>query len=89
MKYVMFVRTLNAGQKVAYPIIFPDLLIHADVAKFMHRGDLRDAVIDSAGFVNPFTLECFGKSESLGIESKPERDTQVVKMMNYGGQFIE
>lgn len=87
MKYVMFVRKIGT-MEYAYPIIFPDVLVHADVAKFMHRGDLRDAHLDSAGFISPIAMECHGRSESLNLDSKPARDTQVIRMSDYGGGYI-
>lgn len=89
MKYIMFVRDMGNGMRVAYPIIFPDMLVHADVAKMMHRGDLRDAVIDSAGFISPMGMLCHGRSESLNLDSQSKRDTDIIRMCDYGGQWIQ
>lgn len=89
MKYIMFVRDMGHGMKVAYPIIFPNMLVHADVAKFVHRGDLRDAILDSAGFIEQGIAKCYGRSESLNLDSKPKRDTDIIRMCDYGGQWIQ
>ena len=52
-------------------IMFSDLLQHADVASGF-------AKIISAGFINPETLSCSGKSISLGLGSRPE-DTEIAR----------
>lgn len=56
-------------------MIFPDLIQHADM---FYSGKLV-----SAGFINPLTMRCYGKSISLNIESRPE-DTDIARRQ-YGG----
>lgn len=52
-------------------IMFSDLLQHADF-----KGSFYNIV--SAGFINPETLSCSGKSISLGLGSRPE-DTELAR----------
>lgn len=47
-------------------IIFPDFVQHRDMAAGLH------GKIISAGFINPETLNCYGKSISLDLKSLPE-----------------
>lgn len=88
MKYIIIVRDLGRGTLVAYPILFPNMLVHADVAKNMLRGELRGCKVDSAGFLSCIDHTCYGRSESLNIDSKPERDSNIIQMLDYGGQFM-
>lgn len=61
------------------PIIFDETQTHAEVAAG------RD--VDSAGFViinadkDKILVECYGKSMSLGIKSKPAQDSNRIKRM--------
>lgn len=63
LKYVIF--------DGAIPVIFPAMLLHADIAK-----SYPEHYPTSAGFLDNETLETFGESLSLDLSSKPEdRDT--------------
>lgn len=58
MKYVMF----HSEHCALWPVVFPDHVAHSAVkVEGMHP--------IGAGFVNPQTGECFGKSDSLKLES--------------------
>ncbi len=58
-------------------IVFPELLQHSEFSKWQPI---------SAGFIsfgvnkegNP-TCSCYGRSISLGLDSDPERDTEIAK----------
>jgi hypothetical protein len=52
-------------------VVFSEALKHSDFA-------MMPVKILSAGFFNPETLVCSGKSVSLGIGSRPE-DTQIAQ----------
>lgn len=80
MKYVMFKR----GEHYV-PIIFPETLVHADVAEWMRLGP--GYQVHSAGFISPLSMKCHGRSESLGVESDPG-DTVRIRMNDYGGGFM-
>lgn len=72
MKYVMLEDT--EGRKI--PIIFPDHLVHADVAMVMCKLiNTRQKVRvgpTSAGFISVgVDIQTHGESETLGLKSKP------------------
>jgi len=73
MKYVMFRGNTSF-------LIFPEGMQHDEVA-------LRGVEIPSAGFVNlvqdpededRMVAKCFGRSESLGKDSRPDHDSLVI-----------
>ncbi|HAT1683685.1 TPA: hypothetical protein I8Y21_004441 [Klebsiella oxytoca] len=91
MKYIIL--RLDGKLPRDVPVIFPELLVHADVAKAMttmikedsdniHITDIR---VVSAGFCNT-AVECHGRSESLNIGS---RDTDDVIINTLGLLFGE
>jgi hypothetical protein len=82
MKYVVL---LVKKPEFKVPIIFPDMLVHSDVADHMkhmlsvqHKFD--DVEVFSAGFIE--NGKCYGKSTSLGVESH-ESDTLLIKTYSY------
>ena len=58
------------------PIIFSPLISHEEMARKIN------AKVVSAGFIN-FRLECWGKSETLDIESR-EKDTELIRDRIFG-----
>lgn len=56
-------------------ITFPDTMEHVGMA--LNLNILKDN-IKSAGFIND-KLQCHGHSHSLGINSRPEKDTALLK----------
>lgn len=52
-------------------VVFSEALKHSDFA-------MMPVKIVSAGFFNPETLRCFGKSVSLNLESRPQ-DTEIAQ----------
>lgn len=83
MKYIMFKQQMDDIDKLI-PIIFPNDLVHEDVAKALQQSVLEDCSIVSAGIINPLNLKAEGGSETLNIESNPEIDSHVIKMNDYG-----
>lgn len=72
MKYVMLID----GNDRRYPLVFPENLVHEEMAKetMRHMARVHGLVVYpiSAGFVNFLpTILTHGKSETLGIGSKP------------------
>lgn len=60
----------------AFPVIFHSGFEHVDEAN--------DRRVTSAGFIRRLPngkFECYGKSESLDIESNPERDSKIINML--------
>lgn len=87
MKYVvMQVKTSSQGDLVLeLPIIFPDVLVHADVAKAIAGIPGITATAVSAGFMSSLDLEpvCNGKSETLNLKSRGQADTGLIRMIDY------
>lgn len=87
MKYVMF-RKKDKELSIYHPVIFPNHMIHADVAEYTHYAlpiPLIGWEVVSSGEYNVMTGDCSGKSESLNLKSNPERDTYIIRMNDYGG----
>lgn len=90
MKYVII---QDAKTGTEYPILFPDSLVHKDVAMYMlsnlnnnHSVAIEDCRISSAGFINSIDLnvEPTGNSESLGIGAKYD-DKAFIQTLDYNG----
>lgn len=100
MKYIVLTVTTPGKDREQpwesrYPIIFPNTLVHAHVAKVMELllGLLfpRSTVtVTSAGELNSadITAQCYGESTSIGVKSKPTEDTQLVIMNDYGAGMM-
>lgn len=91
MKYIVMRAEVNDEMALELPIIFPDILVHADVAKcvgWMMQEQFKAPVkAISAGFLNSIEFDgiCYGKSESLGLSSRGSVDEKLIKMCDYGG----
>jgi hypothetical protein len=88
-KYVMFKVPLSKDTEVLIPIIFPDKLVHADVAENLKQTvatscscKIEEVTVQSAGEINIDVLECYGKSTTLKVSSDPE-DEKVIQMYPY------
>lgn len=85
-KYVMLQSTIGET-KVLHPIIFPDLLVHRDVAMAIrkecpgwHHGGVRAI---SAGMIARVTVpEPTGESETLGLKARAS-DQDVIITLPY------
>lgn len=89
-KYVM-IKTEQRGQlkdspviERWVPILFPAVLVHSDVARRMIHGmgcdqNLMGTTV-SAGFCRFVDegVECYGRSESLNLDSRPEIDSRII-----------
>ena len=83
-KYIM-VEFLDENEREhQMPILFPQVVIHEDMWKAVARG-LHGALRPlSAGFVEQRgdRLVCYGRSESLRLDSRPEADTFIGNSMD-------
>ncbi|HFE7520463.1 TPA: hypothetical protein ACGAD2_000931 [Salmonella enterica subsp. enterica serovar Newport] len=87
MKYIILRLEGKIPREV--PVIFSDLLVHADVASTMavmikednNNTSITDVRVVSTGFCNT-AVECHGKSESLNITSRDIDDT-VINTVDY------
>lgn len=93
MKYVM-IEIPAHGEMPArrVPVIFPDLLVHADVAHAMElvvKSTLMPKTrlkpkTTSAGECRLDNVLCHGESESLGgLQSRERLDARVIEMYDY------
>ncbi len=73
MKYIIVEHEVY-GEK---PFIFSNLDQHNDIANLLLRGNEK---VVGAGFVTftPTGLQCWGESESLGIVSRHEEDSDAI-----------
>ncbi|EAU0298116.1 hypothetical protein A6858_25205 [Salmonella enterica] len=87
MKYIIL--RLNGKIPREVPVIFPDLLVHADVARTMtamikedsSNTHITDVRVVSAGFCNT-AVECHGKSDTLDITSR-DIDDAIINTWDY------
>lgn len=88
MKYIVFTKR-GRLTTIHVPVVFPNMLVHADVAKMLtcDIGPLAGYKADSAGECSTFGHDfmCHGESTTLKIKSKPDRDKELLRMADYGG----
>jgi hypothetical protein len=88
MKYIVITAFGEDGSSRKFPIIFPEFLVHSEVAKYMERIVYRSAEsihhieTVSAGFYEVHNGAVHGFSESLGITSDPA-DKELIELWNY------
>lgn len=87
MKYIMFKLVLTStNEEALFPVVFPDFLIHAEVAyATAAQVSVKGVKVEvaSAGFISFEDKSCFGKSESLSKESNPEDFLRIVNFKDY------
>lgn len=91
MKYIVLSAELGRGHSIELPIIFPDVLVHAQVAEHMlslvrsTHGTSKVTVV-SAGILSSLEFEggCHGESTTLNIKSRGKKDDHLIKMHDYG-----
>jgi hypothetical protein len=86
-KYIMIeINVPNSKTKMQFPIIFPDKLIHAEVAavmKLVAPLDGNNPHIVSAGCIGHIEVDgLYGESTTLQIKSRPE-DRGVIENYSY------
>lgn len=79
----------NNGLVRNIPVIFPDILVHKEVAERVGSCKMLRGVAKpvSAGFVqfgNGGKVQAFGESESLGLASRPQ-DSEIITTYDYFG----
>lgn len=94
MKYIVITSTPRDkpdGIAIRTPFMFPEMLVHDHVAKAMLlllslMFPAHDSKVTSAGEFSSMSFEgeCGGESTSIGIKSKPEEDTLLIRMNDYG-----
>lgn len=84
MKYVMFKKKFGTDMMQYVPVIFPNTMIHAEVAQSMLTGPLEGWSLHSAGEWTG--LDACGNSTTLDLKADPQ-DTVRIIMNDYGGAF--
>lgn len=81
MKYIILYDEIR-DQHI--PLIFPDMLVHADVAKSITRALPNPTYPVAAGEISVGILgyECHGFSETLKLQSRPQ-DASIINSMDY------
>jgi len=91
MKYIML-RIVTAGEIIReLPIIFPDALVHADVAEAITKlPGLYTATPVSAGSLSSLELEtqCYGDSQTLDLKSRGDLDSGRICMLDYSHGIV-
>ncbi|EPB7755471.1 hypothetical protein ACRSA7_004506 [Pseudomonas aeruginosa] len=102
MKYVVLKMTVR-GMSREVPVIFPDLISHADMAEsaivaldaecegFKKAGDKVDITVVSAGFLSSMGVgaKCNGQSDSLGgLKSRESEDDELIRMIDYTHGYV-
>ena len=88
MKYIMLEIPYTGGIRQKIPIIFPDQLVHEDVAEHMKlmifRSMAKIAGPVSAGFIDLGSeIACHGDSETLRLHSLEDLDAGVIRTYDY------
>jgi hypothetical protein len=89
MKYVVF-RKKSAELTIEHPVVFSNHLVHADVAGNLTNpinGVLAGYTPVSAGevnFMNAGLDMCSGRSSTLDLDSRPEEDSRLILLNDYG-----
>lgn len=80
MKYIML--KTKAGQKI--PIIFPEHMVHSEVASAITRsGQIPNVIgVDSAGYCKLDGVHCFGESSTLDLNHKMT-DASIIQTYDY------
>lgn len=88
MKYVMFkVEAKNMPDRFV-PVVFPEHMVHKDVADRIARAvfdgyNARVVTPVAAGFVEINEAICTGESETLGLQSMLRLDGRVIEQHDY------
>ena len=97
MKYIILQTVVSNTVDVTreYPIVFPNSLVHSDVAEHMQHLLLREHGVTSiavaAGDLNlvGLNLNCSGKSETLNLDSREDIDSALISMHDYYHGIVE
>lgn len=80
MKYVIF----KSGDGNEFAVLFPHFMVHSFVAKYVNHLCHRDHHLTvepvAAGEYNPSSGACFGRSETLGLESRASQDQLIISL---------
>ena len=94
MKYIVIEAKFGSGG-MEIPFIFPNNLVHEDVAESMLHylfkiHEWTDTRVVAAGELSLAAagFECYGYSQTLKIKSRGDVDTRLIQMHDYGGGMM-
>lgn len=89
-KYIVMEIELPGGTRMAFPVIFPDKMVHAEVfavTKFVvpaARPDGGNVKVVAAGAIEHVTVDGLGgRSTTLGISSRGDEDAKMIDVYSY------
>ncbi len=89
-KYIVMEIETSGGTKFAFPVIFPDKMIHAEVfavAKFAvptANPEGSNVRVVAAGAIEHVTVDGLGgRSTTLGIASRGDEDAKLIDVYSY------
>lgn len=81
MKYIVF-RTIDGRQEI--PIIFPNILVHIEVAQALAKLVKTSRVVAAGEFSSlDIDANCHGKSTTIGIKSREDEDDSLISNYDY------
>ena len=85
MKYIVLEIRIADQYKREWPIIFPDMMVHKQVADIIQDHLAIDSRAIAAGSISFFgeQIHCFGESETLNLESRGKEDEKLIEMFDY------
>lgn len=86
MKYVIIHKKMGQGMVQVIPIVFPNAMVHADMAEAAMKAIGGECTVKSAGEAYINCTSAHGESSTLGIKSNPdERDHARINLSDYVG----
>jgi hypothetical protein len=86
MKYIIFI-SKDGRQEI--PIIFPNNLVHLEVAQAMSKLVGTSRVVAAGEFSSlAIDAECNGKSTTIGVKSREEQDDRLISNYDYTFGFV-
>jgi len=92
MKYIVISKTLGSITR-EFPIMFPNDLSHCEVAQGLLSNcfELKSGTVVGAGEISCMDLEpsCSGRSSTLNVDSREEKDDEAFIMRDYTGGIVK
>lgn len=96
MKYIVMKVQVKEDFIIEIPFVFPEIIVHANIADFCkvllekHFPAAESIQPISAGFCSSMAFEddCYGESETLKLKSRPQEDSALIKMCDYGSMYV-
>lgn len=91
MKYIVVSKTVGSITR-EFPILFPNDLSHVDVANalMVNCPELKHGTVVGAGEMSAMCIDadCSGRSSTLNVNSREDRDNAAFEMRDYTGGIV-